>query len=118
MWSNDLEIFPRGNGLWGYVDGEVAGETTSDDSSAQKRDMDLAYNMMSITPACKASLMTCRDPDELWNKLKRLFLSVSEASIDAKLKRLQNIKMTAKGSVTEYSNEFQSLANELKAAGH
>lgn len=78
--------------------------------------MALVYIMMSYALSCKAAEMTCRDPCELWNKLKKLFLSVSEASIDAKLTRLQNIKMTAKDSVLEYPNRSEGLVTELQKA--
>lgn len=117
MWSSDLEIFLRGKGLWKFVDDERASATLYA-VSFLKRDILLAYITMSITPSCKATVMTCRGPHEVWQRLKKIFQTVSEASIDAKLTRLHEIKMAEKDCVIEYSNKIQNLLNELQAAGH
>ena len=117
MWSNDLEIYLRGKGLWTYVGSETSSDVR-DSESPQKRDVALAYIMMSITPSCKAAVMMCREPREVWRKLKKLYQSVSEASIDANRTRLHELKMREKDSIIEYSNKIQNLVNELQAAGH
>lgn len=45
-----------------------------------------------------------RDPATVWIKLKELYHAVSEASIDAKLSRLQQIKIGNGESIIKYTN--------------
>lgn len=48
---------------------------------------------MSIHASGKASVTTMRDPVLIWTKLKETFQAVPEASIDAKLTKLQAMSM-------------------------
>lgn len=115
-WSNDLEVILRGRGLWKYVedqDGIDEGEY-----SEQKKDLALAYILTSVSNSCKPAVRKVRCPTEAWNKLRTMFQAVSEASIDAKLTKLQNIQMAKGEKVIEYSNRVEELVSELESAGH
>ena len=54
----------------------------------------------------------------VWNTLKSTFQKVSEASVDAKLTKLQNLQMNADEKVVEYGNRLDMLVNELASTGH
>lgn len=115
VWSNEMEILLRGKGLWRYVSDENAPMETM---SSNKKDLALAYLMMSIDASCKGTVMTLRDPFEVWQKLKKSYQAVSEAAIDGKLTKLQQIRMGVNEAVIKYSNRIENLVNELEAAGH
>ena len=119
-WSNDVEILLRGKGLWPYVMNTVQVPTDEKQLTAfrQKQDQALAYIFSVIDASCKYSVMTLRDPAEVWNTLKSTFQKVSEASVDAKLTRLQNLQMNADEKVVEYANRLDMLVNELASTGH
>lgn len=62
--------------------------------------------------------MTLRKPEEVSGTLRNTFQAVLEASIDAKLTKLQQIRMDGSEPVMKYSNLIHSLLNELIAADH
>lgn len=119
IWSNEIEILLRGKGLWEFVSTESNQEVDEEQAgSSRKRDLALAYLLMSIDASCKATVMTMRDPRLIWGKLKKSYQAVSEAAIDAKLTKLQGVRMTQNEPVIQYSNKIENLVNELAAAGH
>ena len=117
VWSNEMEILLRGKGLWQFVCEPDASDDGSNENS-RKRDLALAYLMMSIDASCKGSVMTLRNPFEVWQKLKASYQAVSEAAIDAKLTKLQQMRMDPEEPVMKYTNKIENLVNELAAAGH
>lgn len=128
IWSNDLEILLRGKGLWGYVNGDITdpidlsnneGGVSADRAKfKQKMDLALANIFMTINASCKASVITLRDPKEVWDKLKEMYQTVSETAIDAKLMKFQQMEMTKGETVIEFANRIESIVNELAAVGH
>lgn len=115
-WSNDMEIILRGRGLWKFVENKE--NIDEGENSEQKRDLALAYILTSVSNLCKPAIRKARCPTEAWNKLRTMFQAVSEASIDAKLTKLQNIQMKKGEKVIEYSNRVEELVSELESAGH
>lgn len=97
VWSNEMEIILRGKGLWEFVSesAEASDEEGVDLEVGpnRKRNIAHAYTLMSIDDSCKASVLVMRDPVAVWKKLKDTYQAVSEASIDAKLSKLQHLKM-------------------------
>lgn len=136
-WSNDIEVVLRGKGLWKYVKPDVdcraapvravgqESETTSDaeretqnEVDEQKQDMALAYLLTSIDSTCKAMVRKMRCPREVWNTLREMFQSVSEAALDSKLSQLQSISLKRGEKIVEYSNKILGLVGELESAGY
>lgn len=89
-WSNDMEIIFRGKGLWKFV--ERPSEVMGRNKEVQKRDLHLAYIRTSASGGRKPVRMI-RCPNEARNKLRRIFLAVSEVAVDGKLPRLENIEL-------------------------
>lgn len=92
MWSTDLEIYLLRMGLWNYVkyDAPSSGSSEAlDIVSVRKRDMALIYIVMLTRGSCKNAFMIFRHPHEAWLQLENPYHSPSEASIDARLTRLQ-----------------------------
>ena len=86
-----MEIMLRGKGIWKHVEGSAVTPTDEAKLVTPKRNQDMALVniMISITPACKASVLRLCDPKEAWKTLKETYEIVSVASIDAKLSALQ-----------------------------
>lgn len=84
----------------------------------QKRDSALAYILTSVDNSCKAMVWQMRCPNKAWNTLKETFKSVSEASTDAKLSRLQAVVLKKGEHIVEYSKRILGLVSELENAGH
>lgn len=103
MWSNDLEIYSWGKGVLNYAGGKQP-FTALNVVSTQKKDMGLAYIMISLVLSCKAAAMTNRDARDVWWILERLFQPVSEASTE--FTQMHEIKMDAKDLIIEYSNKI------------
>lgn len=62
--------------------------------------------------------MTVQDPKHVWKYLKELYLIGLEAAIDAKLSRLQQIRISLNKLIIKYTNRIDALVNEVKSAGH
>lgn len=117
--SNDMEILLRGKGVWGFVDPtDSSSERTVQAGSQRKKDLALAYKIMSIDASCKAFVMTLRDPRTVWKRLKMAYQAVSEASNDAKLTKLQSLRMGPQEPIMKFTNMIDGLVNELSASGH
>lgn len=128
-WSNDIKIALAGKGLWklagddvqtstSQVPIEMAEEGTSGDHATahvsaqrskdmaeaerQKCDLALACIVTSIDHTCRAMIRAMRCSREVWKTLKVTFQTVSEASIDAKLTQLQEVKLAKSEIVVEY----------------
>lgn len=69
-WSNEMEIFLRGKGLWKLV---CPGTSDGSTENQRKTDLALAYILTSINKSCKENLMTLRNPEELWGTLRKTF---------------------------------------------
>lgn len=88
-----MEILLRGKGLWRFVDGTKA-KPSEDfvremETFSRKSDIAIAYILMTIDQACKASVIRLRYPRDVWNTLMKSYQIVSKASIDANLSALQ-----------------------------
>lgn len=112
-----MEIFLRGKGLLGYLDGpldfrseaEPIQATNNDD--VRKRLMMISYIMIKISPSRKVAILKMWYPKEVWDKLRSTNKMVSESSIDAKLSVLQDVVLELSESVVELSNKIESLVN-------
>lgn len=67
---------------------------------------------------CKASVRMLRCPTVVWEILKDMFSSVSEAEIDSSRSQLQSIKFMKVENVLEYGNRLTDLVNQLDCARH
>lgn len=106
-----MEIVLRGKGLCDFVAPEDERQgRTSDPTNVSKRDLALAYVIMSIHASCKATMLTLRDPREGWNKLKNTVRSACEALIEAKLSKLHQVRMNEKQSIIQYTNRTENQA--------
>lgn len=113
MWSNDMGILLRGKGLWEFVAGTAVQQEEAEAKQAfqRKRDIALANILMAITPCCKSTVITMRDPHQDWTKVSEMFQAVSEATVDSKLSKIQNIKKKPSESVMAYANRIEGLVN-------
>ena len=114
VWSNDIEVFLRGKGLWSHAVGTARSPTdpTQVEKYERGKDMCLAYLLMTIEQSCKFAVIGLRDPKEVWDNLKETYQKVSESLIDSKLTQLQEISMETSESVVQYSNRIERLSNE------
>ena len=91
LWSRKIEIVLRGKGLWKIVSGEEIGPDTSTATGEemekfyQRRDRALTTLLFTIDDACSASVISLRNPKEIWDTLKARYETISQASIDALL---------------------------------
>lgn len=90
-WSNDMEIVLRARGMWQFVGEPVEAGMEMNHEEAQKKDLVLPHILMSVSGSCKPASRIIRCPGEAWWKLYSMFIVVSEAAVDAKLTRWQNI---------------------------
>lgn len=74
--------------------------------------------MMLIDDSCKSAVITLRDPAAVYKKQKDLYREVSEASVDAKLPKIQQIIMGPSETIIKYTNQIDGLINDLSAACH
>lgn len=81
-------------------------------------DLELAYILISIDSSCKPMVRRTRFPKEVWEPLKYLYHSVSEATIDAKLSQLQSMTLEKGEKIIEFSSRIIGLVGELEKAGH
>ena len=109
----------REKGLWEFVstDGDIS-DVARASTDVKKRETALAYTLMSIDASCKPTIVTLRDPWEIWGKLRCTYQASSEASIDAKFTKLQQVKTDRKEHFIQYSNRIKNVVNDLSAAGH
>ena len=122
MWSNKVEIVLRGKGLWNIVTGEELPPTSDNADALQKymrrRDVAVTNLLLSIEDSCSATVINLRDPAEIWDRLKQMFKSTSEARIDAYLEQYQNVRMAPSEKIMTYVNRLNELENRLANIGH
>lgn len=68
---------------------------------------------MIIELNCKASVITLRYPKIVWEAMKETLYSVSEWTFDAKLTKMEQIKMDSWYYIIKCSKKIASLENEL-----
>lgn len=120
MWSNDVEIDLHCIGSWEFVNGSIRPPTSNPELKIHNRKSDIALGtiLMTIDSSCKDSVITLRDPVEVWENLKENFHTASEAKIDAKLTKLQQMNMEHGDSIVRYAKKIEAVLNELAAIGH
>lgn len=84
----------------------------------QKRNLILKYILTLVSGNCKPAVRMTGCPKKAQNKLRSMIFAVSEAALDAKLTRLQNIRLKKRVKILEYSNQIVELINELDSAGY
>lgn len=141
-WSNDVEVMLKGEDLWTYIktpldnalmsrtdcggltDDQVREENmarslhgTVDEhrKKAQEKDLVLAYILTSIDKSCKEMVRKVTCPAEAWAILKATFSAVSESSFDAKLSKLQAVKLQKSETMFAYSKRILDLISELES---
>ena len=121
LWSNMIEVYLRGRGLWGYVDGTtVAPAAGADDRAAheQKCDQAISIILLSIQQECLAPVISMRNPQMIWTTLKDMFESSSQANFDALLVQYQQLTMHESENVMQYVNRVVEMENNITSAGH
>lgn len=126
-WSHVMEVVLRGRGFWKFVDPSVRSEnseayegaiTSLTEADETKRDLALTYILTFVDSSCKGIIRQVRCPQETCVTLCKTFQTVSEASIDAKLSKLQALTHRKGEHIVEYSNRFVDLIGELQGAGN
>lgn len=84
----------------------------------QMWDLALAYIMIELSQNCKAAVRQMRCPAEVLAKLEKIFRVVSEATVDANLTTLQNVRSNDSKSIIEYLNGILELVSGLACPGH
>lgn len=79
--------------MWRILDTVQKELANFDKENVQIRDLSQAFVMGSMQNSCKPAVRTIRCPMETWNKLQAMFVVVSEAKVDTKLTRTQNIQL-------------------------
>lgn len=119
---NDIEMPLRGKRLLDNVSQESCTPVKSSEapiaSHARKGDFVYAFLVMLISPSRKSSLMTLGDQNLVSIRLMEVYQPLSNAGINAKISRLQQINMGPNESVIIYSRRIDGLVIELKSAGH
>lgn len=118
VWSNDMEIMLRDKGLWGCVSvtSKIGTDETAERTAEWTDDLTFVYFMMYINPSCKSLVITTRNPRKMWEKLRKRYQAVSEASIDVKLTSLQVKIMNQAENAIQFTNRIEILVNELAFA--
>lgn len=117
-----MELILRRKELWKYVNGTFvepyANDTSEMELHQHKKDKAFSLIIMSGKEECESSVLTLREPISVWAKLRNIYQTVFEASIDARMIQLQNIEMLETETITQYSNKISNLVSELAAIGH
>lgn len=121
--------------FWGlHEDQEVSSNTTVADKedtvatvvndrgpqiiNTLRRDLAIASILTPIGSVCKALVGKMPCPAKLWRILKTTFKAFSKAAIDAKISKLQTMKLKKGERVVSYSNRMVELVSELSSASH
>lgn len=99
-----LEDKGRRNYIYGSTIGSTDWASLSKSASLQLKDLPLIYLMTSITISCKSSLMTLQGPAAVLRKLRSLCQAVSKTAAQAKLYKLQQIRMKFKKAMFTFKN--------------
>ena len=120
MWSHKVELILRGKGLWDIVSGKetAPSDDTERTNYERRRDVALTNIILTIDDSCIAAVITLRDPKEVWDTLKKMYKTVSEARIDAYIVQFQQLKMKPTEKVMEYINRLSVIENKLAGVGH
>lgn len=120
LWSIELETLLCLKGLYKHVEATAAEAVAIEGkpSFQRKGDLALAHILMTINQSRKASVIALRSPNTIWNKLKKMYQAVSEASMDAMLTKLQSIKLGTSEAINEYANRIDRLVNQLASVAH
>lgn len=89
----------------------------NESSVLERRDLALAYRLMAGDASHKYSVVTCKDPEIVWNTSNSTFQAASEASVDAKPPLFQHVKMKVFKKLYNIQIKFKILINELAVAG-
>lgn len=85
---------------------------------AQLKDKALLIIMMAIRDESKPSVLTLRDPEILWNRLRTIYQTNSESSIDSKILHMQSIRVKLSETILQYTIRLTNIANELAVVGY
>lgn len=122
IWSNKMEIVLRGKGLWEIVTG-TEHQQAQDDADAKKKfeqrqDIAVTNLFLTIEDTCLSSVISLRNPKDIWDTLKEMFKSTSEASIDSYLVQYQQLSMRSTEKIMAYVNRLREIENKLAEIGH
>ena len=120
VWSNIIEVYLRGRGLWAYVDGTTVAPAAGTALADFNRKCDQANSiiLLSIQKECLAPVISMREPDKVWTTLKNMFESSSQANVDGLLVTYQEITMHTEETVMQYVNRLVEMENKITSAGH
>ena len=120
LWSHELEFVLRAKELWQIVTGEeqIPSDTTDRAKFERKSDLALTNIILSIEDSVSAAVITIRDPKKMWDILKEMNATVSEARIDVSMQQFQNAQMLQEETISLFVNRLQDLENKLASIGH
>lgn len=111
LWSNDVKIMLRGKGIPEFVDRSARLLETEGGVKMHNPNSDMALKTipMTIQSSCKASVITMTDPKKVWEKLRSIFHTVSESTMDVKLTSLHGMKMENEDTILPSSNKIEAI---------
>lgn len=140
IWSNKLELILRGKSLLEIVTGDEkppftdsVSETTASEQGEpvasttdptvakkyqQRKDTALTTFLLTNEDTCFSDVIGDREPKEVWDKLKAMYISSSEANVDAYLSRYQSIYMETSETIMSYVSKLRELENKLAEIGN
>jgi len=119
VWSTQIQLVLESKGLWKYVDGTVLSSAGTDaEKEHRERRQCLAEMILNIDTKFVASVMTKREPKDVWDTLKAMHKSKSAANQLTLRRRVLHFRMERDQSVRSYVNSIYEIENELALTGY
>ena len=109
--AHNMEFILRAKGVWRIV---AENERPPSDAAhleryERRRDLALTNIVLTIDDPISASVITLRDPNKVWETLRILFSTVSEARVDSYMSQYQNAHMEEGEKVLQFTNRLNDV---------
>jgi len=118
VWATRVELVLEAKGLWRYVDGSAVTENEDREKVHREKRQCLAEMILNIDSKFVAAVMNIKDPKDVWDRLKAIHKSRSNASQLTLRRRVLNLRMDENQTVRAYVNSIYEIKNELALTGH
>lgn len=119
VWSTQMQLVLESKGLWKFVDGTARGRAATDtDKDYREKRQCLAEMILNIDTKFVSSVMSKREPKDVWDALKAMHKSKSAANQFTLRRRVLNLRMGQDQSVRSYVNSIYEIENELALTGY
>ena len=119
VWSTQMQLVLESKGLWKFVDGTASGRAATDaNKDYRERRQCLAEIILNIDTKFVSSVMSKKEPKDVWDTLKAMHKSKSAANQFTLRRRILNLRMGEDQSVRSYVNKIYEIENELALTGY